>query len=94
MTTGHRLPPSATGPGSCADTGPSAGSPSQAPRARRRIRRARTDAEASTVAWPDFHGPARTAGETVLHVVETATHAGHVDIVREAIDGHQHLVLD
>ena len=26
-------------------------------------------------------------------LVETATHAGHLDIVREGIDGHQHLVV-
>jgi uncharacterized damage-inducible protein DinB len=26
-------------------------------------------------------------------LVETATHAGHLDIVRERIDGHQHLVV-
>jgi hypothetical protein len=30
----------------------------------------------------------------VVHVIaETATHAGHLDIVRELIDGHQWLVL-
>lgn len=30
----------------------------------------------------------------VLRVlVETATHAGHLDIVREQLDGHQHLVV-
>ncbi|WP_114907580.1 DUF664 domain-containing protein [Ornithinimicrobium murale] len=27
-------------------------------------------------------------------LVETATHAGHLDMVREGIDGHQHLVVD
>lgn len=27
-------------------------------------------------------------------VLETATHAGHLDLVRELIDGHQHLVLE
>ena len=26
-------------------------------------------------------------------LVETATHAGHLDLAREAIDGHQHLVV-
>ena len=26
-------------------------------------------------------------------LVETATHAGHLDLVREGIDGHQHLVV-
>lgn len=31
----------------------------------------------------------------LVHVlVETATHAGHLDAVRELLDGHQHLVLD
>jgi Protein of unknown function (DUF664) len=30
----------------------------------------------------------------MLHmIVETATHAGHLDAARELIDGHQHLVL-
>ncbi|MEK6312634.1 MAG: DUF664 domain-containing protein, partial [Curtobacterium sp.] len=38
--------------------------------------------------------PARSLLETVLHVItETATHAGHLDIARELVDGHQHLVL-
>ncbi|QFG69662.1 DUF664 domain-containing protein [Ornithinimicrobium pratense] len=27
-------------------------------------------------------------------LLETATHAGHLDMAREAIDGHQHLVVD
>jgi hypothetical protein len=32
--------------------------------------------------------------EILLHViVETATHAGHLDAVRELVDGHQHLVM-
>ncbi|MCL8027354.1 mycothiol transferase [Nocardioides bruguierae] len=46
--------------------------------------------------------PARPTGvpyasvhEVLLHVlVETATHAGHLDAVRELADGHQRLVLD
>jgi hypothetical protein len=30
----------------------------------------------------------------VMHVVvETATHAGHLDAVRELLDGHQYVVL-
>jgi len=30
----------------------------------------------------------------VLHVIaETATHAGHLDAVRELIDGRRHLVM-
>lgn len=38
--------------------------------------------------------PARSLLETVLHVItETATHAGHLDVARELVDGHQHLVL-
>jgi hypothetical protein len=33
--------------------------------------------------------------EVMLHVItETATHAGHLDAVRELIDGRQWLVLD
>lgn len=46
--------------------------------------------------WPDFFGSWRldTLREIVLHViVETATHAGHLDAARELIDGKQHLVL-
>lgn len=43
-----------------------------------------------------FDAPTFSTGEeVVLRVLtETATHAGHLDIVRELIDGHQHLVLD
>jgi len=38
--------------------------------------------------------PNRSLLATVTHVItETATHAGHLDIARELIDGHQHLVL-
>jgi len=48
--------------------------------------------------WPaDQFGDWRlaTVGEAVLHViVETASHAGHLDAARELIDGHQWLVLD
>ena len=30
----------------------------------------------------------------MLHmIVETATHAGHLDAVREILDGHQRLVM-
>ncbi len=46
--------------------------------------------------WPaDFgNAPYRTAKEILLHVlVETATHAGHLDAARELVDGHQHLVI-
>jgi hypothetical protein len=56
---------------------------------------ARADLDATPAAWPEFLGPPWTTGQVVLHVIaETATHAGQLDIVREAIDGHQHLVLD
>ncbi|MFC8722374.1 DinB family protein [Kitasatospora sp. NPDC057198] len=47
--------------------------------------------------WPDsFGGPRyRTLREVLLHVItETATHAGHLDAVRELLDGRQYLVLD
>ena len=38
--------------------------------------------------------PVRDLRQTVLAVlVETACHAGHLDAVRELLDGHQHLVL-
>jgi hypothetical protein len=46
--------------------------------------------------WPDFFGsfPPRPLRKTILHVVaETATHAGHLDVVRELIDGGQWMVL-
>ncbi|MET3808159.1 hypothetical protein ABIB25_005188 [Nakamurella sp. UYEF19] len=53
------------------------------------------DLEDNAAGWPDFLGPTRTVGEIVVHVIaETAAHAGQLDIVRELIDGHQHLVLD
>jgi hypothetical protein len=35
-------------------------------------------------------GATRTVRRTVMHIVaETAQHAGHADIIREAIDGHK-----
>lgn len=47
--------------------------------------------------WPlaSYAGtPDRDLRATVLHVIaETAGHAGHLDVVRELLDGHQHLVL-
>jgi uncharacterized damage-inducible protein DinB len=46
--------------------------------------------------WPDFFDSFRfhSVREIVLHVVtETATHAGHLDVARELIDGKLHLVL-
>ena len=48
------------------------------------------------VAWPDHFGSWRLSNlyEIMLHVVtETAQHAGHLDIVREMIDGTQYMVL-
>jgi len=39
--------------------------------------------------------PCSSLREVLLHViVETATHAGHLDICRELVDGGQRLVLD
>jgi hypothetical protein len=39
--------------------------------------------------------PHSTLREVMLHVlVETATHAGHLDVCRELVDGGQRLVLD
>jgi hypothetical protein len=39
------------------------------------------------IAFPDLRA-------VVVHVlVETAVHAGHLDAVRELLDGHQHLVI-
>ncbi|WP_165831794.1 DUF664 domain-containing protein [Brachybacterium endophyticum] len=45
---------------------------------------------------PDVFGgavPATQAALVTRVLVETATHAGHLDIVRESIDGHRHLVV-
>jgi hypothetical protein len=56
-----------------------------------------TDLDATPAWWPGFFGDYRLAdlGEVMLHVLtETATHAGHLDAVRELIDGRQWLVLD
>lgn len=52
--------------------------------------------EAAPSWWPDFFGDWHldTLREVVLHVItETATHAGHLDVVCELIDGRQRLVL-
>lgn len=48
--------------------------------------------------WPPatvFDAPPMRSGREVLFRVltETAVHAGHLDIVRELIDGHQHIVV-
>ncbi|MBB2891056.1 DUF664 domain-containing protein [Flexivirga oryzae] len=57
-----------------------------------------TEFDAPPAWWPaDLFGDWRlaTVGEAVMHViVETASHAGHLDAARELIDGHQWLVLD
>lgn len=43
--------------------------------------------EAAGLIFPDLRS-------VVVHmIVETATHAGHLDAAREMLDGHQHLVL-
>ena len=47
--------------------------------------------------WFDDGGapPYQSLREVLMHVlVETSTHAGHLDICRELADGGQHLVLD
>lgn len=58
---------------------------------------ARTDLGAQPAWWPvDVFAdlPVRDLRATVLAVlVETACHAGHLDAVRELLDGHQDLVL-
>jgi hypothetical protein len=47
--------------------------------------------------WPDFFAPSfhlDTLRQVMLHVIaETACHAGHLDAVRELIDGRQWIVL-
>jgi len=48
--------------------------------------------------WPPatvFDAPPMSTGREVVFRVlaETSVHAGHLDIVRELIDGHQHLVV-
>jgi uncharacterized damage-inducible protein DinB len=53
--------------------------------------------DAPPVWWFEGAGdaPYTTLREVLLHVlVETATHAGHLDICRELVDGGQRLVLD
>ena len=58
---------------------------------------ASTPLDAAPAWWPDFFGEWRmdSLREVVLHVLtETATHAGHLDAVRELIDGRTWMVLD
>lgn len=55
-----------------------------------------TPLDAAPAWWPDFFGDYRLRDlrEVILHVIEeTACHAGHLDVVRELIDGQQWLVL-
>lgn len=58
---------------------------------------ATVDLDAEPGWWPDFFPPSfrkETVRDVVLHVIaETATHAGHLDAVRELIDGRQWLAL-
>lgn len=57
---------------------------------------AATPLDAPPAWWPDFFGSFRLDNlrDTILHViVETACHAGHVDVVRELIDRKQWMVL-
>ena len=56
-----------------------------------------TPLDAAPAWWPDFFGEFRmdSLREVLMHVItETATHAGHLDAVRELIDGRTWLVLD
>lgn len=55
------------------------------------------DLDAPPVWWFEDGGrcPHATLRAVLLHViVETATHAGHLDVCRELVDGGQRLVLD
>jgi hypothetical protein len=58
---------------------------------------AATPLDARPAWWPEeiFPGhPARGLRDTILHVItETACHAGHLDAVRELIDGRTWLIL-
>lgn len=55
-----------------------------------------TSLDAAPAWWPDFFANFRLDDlrEIILHVIsETACHAGHLDVVRELIDGRKWLVL-
>ncbi len=59
---------------------------------------ASVDLDAPPRWWPSedvfpFPRFADSRGCVYRVLVETATHAGHLDIVRESVDGHQHLVI-
>jgi uncharacterized damage-inducible protein DinB len=68
---------------------------------RRQIERAdaviaATSLDAAPAWWPDFFGDFRLDDlhAIIVHVItETATHAGHLDAVRELIDGRTWLIL-
>ncbi len=56
-----------------------------------------TPLDAVPAFWPDFFPDWRmhSLRHVILHVItETATHAGHLDVVRELIDGRRWMVLD
>lgn len=60
---------------------------------------AEVDLDAPPLWWPpagEFgHPPMADGREVVFRVLaETSVHAGHLDIVRELIDGHQNLVVN
>lgn len=58
---------------------------------------ASTPLDAAPAWWPDFFGDFRmdSLREVLMHVItETATHAGHLDAVRELIDGRTWMVID
>lgn len=45
--------------------------------------------------WPSAGLRFPDLRSVIMHViVETSTHAGHLDVVRELLDGRQHIVLD
>lgn len=55
-----------------------------------------TPLDAAPAWWPDFFGDFRLDDlhAIIVHVItETATHAGHLDTVRELIDGRTWLIL-
>ncbi len=57
---------------------------------------AATPLDAAPAWWPDFFGDFRLDDlhAIIVHVItETATHAGHLDVVRELIDGRTWLIL-
>ena len=58
----------------------------------------KADLDAEPKWWPrpeTFGGPRLSSSLEVVFraFTETATHAGHIDMARERLDGHQHLVV-